>query len=71
MEFKSLLLLLSLWVGWKTKEFWSELFHASEQQGGLLGEAAVQVIIWDHHHLHSSCQTRLYSIWSVFKNQTL
>lgn len=55
----------------QTEELWFKLLHAPESQRGLLGKAGVQVVVWNHHDLHSRGQRCLYAIGSIFKNQAL
>ena len=58
-------------VGWQAEQFGSEVFHAPQDQRGLLGEGTVQVVIWNHHHLHPSSQPRLHPVRRIFKHQAL
>lgn len=55
----------------QAKELGLKLLHAPESQCGLLGKAAVQVVVGNHHHLHPRSERRLHAVGSVFKHQTL
>lgn len=56
---------------WQTKPFWLEIFHSLKYNCCFFGEIFAQVFIWNHDHLHPSCQRCFDPIGSIFKYKTL
>lgn len=57
--------------GWKPEELRLEVLHSPEPHCGLHREAAVQVVVGHHHHLHAGGKRRLHTVGSIFEHQAL